>query len=203
MRAQESRISVALVDSMFHYPHEVWDLGLDSLDMFTEEVIDELDAIRWAEEKERPLHGTVVARTGKHNWGAEGSFSEIIMQVSWNAIGGVGAVAVTAAIKTVYGKLKSRAHADVWHSMPSQDQAIEIARSRLHQHYDVAVDRLTVVHSAVDAEAQRQEFEFRHEDGRKFGATVGALAGMPSCTRVWVDGDPLPRPVPEPPDPGN
>lgn len=204
MRAQESRISVALVDDMFHYPHEVWDLALDHLDMFTEEVLDDLDAIPWAEGNEYPNNSTVLAKTGKHSWGAAGSFSEIIMQVSSNAAGGVGAVAVTAAIKSVYEKLKSRADGDVWGSMPSTEQAVEIARSRIHQHYDVAVERLTVLHSSVDVESQRYELAFRHEDGRKFGATVGALSGMPSCTRVWAEGaDPLPRPLPEPPDPGN
>ncbi|MGW3312197.1 hypothetical protein ACWDG9_37080 [Streptomyces sp. NPDC001073] len=204
MRAQESRISVELVADLGHYPHEVWDLGLDQLGMFTEEVIEELDAIAWAEGKDYPNHSTISARTGKHSWGASGSFSEIIMQVSSNAGGGIATVAVTAAIKTVYEKLKSRAYGDTWRSMPDADQAVQIAKSTLYRHYNVAGDRLTVIRLDVDVEAQRYDLEFSHEDGRKFGATVGAIKGMPSCTRVWVEGaDLMPRPLPEPPDPGN
>ncbi|MFF1770136.1 hypothetical protein [Streptomyces sp. NPDC058249] len=204
MRAQESRISVALVEDLGHYPHEVWDLGLDQLDMFTEEVIEELDGIAWAEGNDYPSHSTISARTGKHSWGASGSFSEIVMQISSNAGGGVAAVAVTAAIKNAYEKLMSRAYGDTWRSMPSTEQAVDMAKSRLHQHYNVAVDKLTVIRTDVDVEAQRYDLEFSHEDGRKFGATVGAIKRMPSCTRVWAEGaDLMPRPLPEPPDPGN
>ncbi|GEJ99330.1 hypothetical protein [Streptomyces sp. 1-11] len=199
MRAQESRISVALVSDLCHYPHEVWDLGLDQLDMFTEEVLEELHTIAWAEGNEYPNHSTMSAKTGQHNWGASGSFSEIIMEVSSNAGGGVGAVALTAAIKSVYEKLRSRAYGDVWRSLPSADQAVEIAKSALRRHYDVADARLTVIRSEMDAEAQRHYIEFSHEDGRKFGATVGAIKGMPSCTRVWAEGaDLVPRPIPDP-----
>ncbi|MFJ3761113.1 hypothetical protein [Streptomyces sp. NPDC090080] len=204
MRAQESRVSVALTIDLSHYPYEVWDLALQHLDMFTEEIIDELGTIPWAEGKAYPQHSTVSAKTGEHNWGASGSFSEIIMQVSMNAGGGVGAVALTAAIKSVYGKLKSRSHGDARRSVASLDEAARIARSSLYRYYDVAADRLTVVRSSVDVETQRYELEFRHMDGRRFGAVVGAVTGMPSSTRVWVEGDDLlPRPEPEPPSPGN
>ncbi|MBK3569976.1 hypothetical protein [Streptomyces sp. MBT62] len=199
MRAQESRISVALVGHPIYYPYEVWDLGLDQLDMFTEEVIDELDVIAWAD-GDRNNH-TVSARTGKHSWGAAGSYSEIVMQVSSNVAGGVGAVAITAAIKVVYEKLKGRAQGESWNSIPSSDQAIGLAQDRIHRHYDVDVEKLTVMRSSVDAVAQRYDLEFTHEDGRKFGATVGAIAGMPSCTRVWAEGfEPALRPIPVPPD---
>jgi hypothetical protein len=202
MRAQESRISVALGDDLGHYPDEVWDLDLDHLDMFTEEVIDELDAITWAEGEQAPSHSTVSARTGQHNWGASGSYSEIIMQVSMGTAGGAGATAIAAAVKMVYEKLKSRSQGDSWRRLPSTEEAAGLARSRIHQHYDVAIDKLTVIRSSVDAEAQRYDLEFIHEDGRKFGGTVGAITGMPSCTRVWAE-QPLERPAPSPPDPGN
>jgi hypothetical protein len=109
MRAQESRISVALGDHpAAYYPLEVWDLALDELDMFTEEVIDELSVIPWAENADEPSFSTVSARTTQHNWGASGSSSEIILQVSTGAAGGIGATAIVAAIKTVYEKLKDR-----------------------------------------------------------------------------------------------
>ncbi|MGW3262796.1 hypothetical protein [Streptomyces sp. NPDC001056] len=199
MRAQESRISVALVGHPIYYPYEVWDLGLDQLDMFTEEIIDELDAIAWAD-GERSNH-TVSARTGKHSWGAAGSYSEIVMQISSNVAGGVGAVAITAAIKTVYEKLKGRSQGETWNFMPSAERALGLAQDRIHRNHDVDVEKLTVVQSSADAEAQRYEFEFTHEDGRKFGATVGAIAGMPSCTRVWVQNfEPGLRPLPALPD---
>ncbi|MFF9274587.1 hypothetical protein [Streptomyces griseosporeus] len=203
MKATESHIVVALVEDLGHYPYEVWDLGLDHLDMFTEEVLEELHAIAWAEGNRYPSHYTMGGRTGQHNWGASGSFSEIIMQVASNAGGGVGAVATTAAIKSVYEKLRSRAHGDAWRTMPSEERAVELAKSRLHQHYAVAVDKLTVIRSDMDVQAQRYDIELSHEDGRKFGATVGAIRGMPSCTRVWAEGaDLMPRPAPTPPDPG-
>lgn len=204
MRAQESRVTVALVSDLSHYPYEVWDLALQHLDMFTEEVIDELGTIPWAEGEKYPRHSTVAAQTGEHNWGASGSFSEIVMQVSTNAGGGVGAVALTAAIKSVYDRLKSRAHGDARRSVPSLEEAALIAKSSLYRHYDVAADGLTVVRSSIDIDAQRYELTFRHEDGRKFGAVVGALAGMPSCTRVWAEGDDLlPRPELEPSSAGD
>ncbi|MFC8779717.1 hypothetical protein ACFYY9_11190 [Streptomyces nigra] len=202
MRAQETRVSVALGDDLGHYPDEVWDLELDHLDMFTEEIIDELDAIPWAEGNHAPSHSTVSAQTSKHSWGSSGSYSEIIMQVSTGTAGGVGATAIAAAIKVVYEKLKSRARGDSWRRMPSIEEATRLAQSRIHRHYNVAVDKLTLVRSEVDTETQRYDLEFSHEDGRKFGATVGAVSGMPSCTRVWADG-PLARPAPEPVDPGN
>ncbi|MFD4117093.1 hypothetical protein ACFWSJ_27035 [Streptomyces niveus] len=204
MRAQESRISVALGDDLGCYPVEVWDLELDHLDMFTEEVIDALNAISWAEGNEFPSHSSVSARTAQHNWGASGSFSEIVMQLSLGTAGGVGATAITAAIKATYEKLRGRAQGDPWQSMPSTEDAVRLARSRIHRHYDVDVEKLTVVRSNIDSETQRYDLEFSHEDGRKFGATVGAMTGLPSCTRVWVEGtEPIPRPVPEPTNPGN
>ncbi|WP_432174562.1 hypothetical protein [Streptomyces sp. Tue6028] len=204
MRAQESRISVALVETLHHYPSEVWELGLVHLDMFTEEVVEELDAIAWSEGNEYPNHSSISAKTGKFNWGASGSFAEIIMEVSSNAGGGVGAVAVTAAIKSVYEKFRSRSQSGAWQSMPSPDEAVSIAKSSLHRHYNVAFDNLAVVRSDADAESRRYDFEFSHSDGRKFGATVGAIKGIPSCTRVWAEGnDLMPRPDPTPPDPGN
>lgn len=202
MRAQESRISVALGDDLGHYPDEVWHLELDHLDMFTEQVIDELDAIPWAEGKQAPSHSTVSAKTGKHSWGASGSYSEIIMQVSTGTAGGVGATAIAAAIKVVYEKLKGRAQGDSWRRMPSAEEAARLGRSRIHQYYDVAVDKLTVVRSSADMETRRHDLEFIHEDGRKFGATIGAITGMPSCTRVWAVG-PLERPAPTPPNQGD
>lgn len=205
MRAQESRVSVALGDHpAVYYPLEVWDLSLDELDMFTEEIIDELGVIPWAENADVPSFSTVSARTTQHNWGASGSSSEIILQVSTGAAGGIGATAIVAAIKTVYEKLKDRSRGDSWGSVPSIEDAVRIATAHIHQHYDVAIDKLTVTRSSLDAEAGRHDLDFVHEDGRKFGATVGAIAEMPSCTRVWAEGgDLMPRPAPTPPGPGN
>ncbi|MCQ9179834.1 hypothetical protein KMT30_12525 [Streptomyces sp. IBSBF 2953] len=116
----------------------------------------------------------------------------------------LGATAIVAAIKTVYEKLKDRSRGDSWGSVPSIDDAVRIATARIHQHYDVAIDKLTFTRSSLDAEARRHDLVFIHEDGRKFGAPVGAIAEMPSCTRVGAEGVGLvPRPAPTPPDPGN
>ncbi|WP_428952012.1 hypothetical protein [Streptomyces sp. cg35] len=204
MRAQESRISVAVVETLEHYPNEVWEIRLTHLDMFTEEVLDELDTIAWCEGNHYPNHSSISAKTGKHNWGASGSFADILMEVSSNTGGGIGAVAITAAIKSVYEKFKKRSQGGAWQSMPSAEEAVSHAKSSLYQHYNVAFDSLTVVRSDADAESLRHDFEFSHSDGRKFGATVGAIKGIPSCIRVWAEGDDLmPRPDPTPPDPGN
>lgn len=111
---------------------------------------------------------------------------------------------ITAAVRAAYEKLKGRSRGDAWSSVPSADEATRLAMSRLSQHYDVAIEKLTVVQSSVDTESQRYELAFVHEDGRKFGATVGALAEMPSCTRVWSEATtPMPRPLPTPPDAGH
>ncbi|WP_158709341.1 MULTISPECIES: hypothetical protein [unclassified Streptomyces] len=201
MRAQESRISVSLGDDLGRYPDEVWELELNHLDMFVEEVIDELNTVIWAEERDVPLHSTVSARTGVHNWGASGSFSEVIMQVTTGTAGGIGATAIAAAIKVVFEKLKSRAEQRVW-QIRSLEEAEQLARSGLHRHYQVAVEKLTLVQSAIDAESHRYDLEFAHEDGRKFGAVVGALETTPSCLRLWADG-PITRPAPEPPASGS
>ncbi|MET8577232.1 hypothetical protein [Streptomyces sp. NPDC005012] len=204
MKAQESHISVALVRDLAHYPHEVWDLRLGQLDMFTEEVIEELDRIAWAEGNEYPNYSAISAKTGKFNWGASSSFSEILMELSTNAGGAVVGGAVILCIKSTYEKLISRARGDVWKSMPSVEEAVGIGKSRLNRHYDVAVEKLTLIRTDVDAEAQCYEFEFTHEDGRKFKAIVGAIKGIPSCTRVSAEGaNVMPRPAPEPPDSGN
>lgn len=106
-KAQESRISVRLADHPVYYPQEAWDLDLDHLDMCTEEAIDELTALRWAENNEWPNHSVVSAKTMQHEWGASGSFSEILMQISTGAVGGVGAADIGGAIKAACGRLKS------------------------------------------------------------------------------------------------
>lgn len=107
MRAQESRISVALGDHpAAYYPLEVWDLALDELDMFTEEVIDELSVIPWAKNADVPSFSTVSARTTQHNWGASGSSSEIIMQVSTGAAGGIGARAIVNTCGSVVSQFR-------------------------------------------------------------------------------------------------
>ncbi|MFF0432389.1 hypothetical protein ACFYU9_09240 [Streptomyces sp. NPDC004327] len=199
MKAQEALISVRLVDHPVYYPQEAWDIQLDHLDMYTEEVLEELAIIRWAETSEWPTHSTVSANTTQHNWGASGSFSEIIMQVSTGAMGGVGAAAIAGSIKAIYAKLRARSQGETWSNIPSAEEASRLAKSRLHLHYDVAMDKLTVSRSDIDAEAERYDFNFVHEDGRKFGATVGAAKGIPSCTRVWMEtAHPILRPTREP-----
>ncbi|MFC7929016.1 hypothetical protein [Streptomyces cinereoruber] len=60
----------------------------------------------------------------------------------------------------------------------------------------MAVDKLRVTGSNVDADAERYEIDFVHEDGRKFGAIVGAVEGIPSCTVVRMEaGEPVLRPL--------
>ncbi|WP_406337662.1 hypothetical protein [Streptomyces sp. NBC_00649] len=204
MRAQETQISVALSDDRGYYPQEVWDLCIDHLDMYTEEILDELGSIAWAEGNQYPNNSSIAATTGQLNWGASGSYSEILMQVSTGTAGGVGATAIAAAIKVAYEKIKSRARVGaVWDNFPSADQAEAVAKSRLHQHYGVMIEKLTVTRSDVNTETRRYELELRHEDGRTFGAVFGAIESMPSCTRIWADGEPMLRPEPTLPEQGN
>ncbi|MGA5498191.1 hypothetical protein ACPCSP_27965 [Streptomyces cinereoruber] len=198
VKAQEARVSIELVEHPTYYPEEAWDLDLDLLDMVTEEVMEELAAISWAEGKKYPNFNAVSAKTSQLNWGASGSFTEILMQVSVGAAGGAGGTAIHAAIKLVYEKLKSRSQGESWSNIPSADEAARLAKSRLHQHYGVAADKLRVTGSNVDADAERYEIDFVHEDGRKFGAIVGAVKGIPSCTVVRMEsGEPVLRPLPD------
>ncbi|MFF2787597.1 hypothetical protein ACFVT6_12630 [Streptomyces sp. NPDC058049] len=192
MKAQESRIAVQVVDYPTEPPLEAWDLQLDHLDMYVEEVMEELQAVRWAEKGGAPNHCTIEAKSSRHNWGGSGTFSEIVMQVSTGTVGGVGATAIAAAIKIAYERLRDRSQGESWSTIPSADEAVRLARSRLHLHYGADSDKLSVTSSEVDASIQRYDLEFSHEDGRQFGATVGAIDGIPSCTRVWMRG-PTPR----------
>ncbi|MFI9598257.1 hypothetical protein ACIHCX_00015 [Streptomyces sp. NPDC052043] len=189
MKTPESHITVAIVEAPDSDPNEVWDLGFWQLDMFTEEVIAELETIAWAEGNEYPNNYSVGARSGRLNWGASGSFSEIILQVGTGTAAGVGAPAITAAIKSVYQKLKKRAQRESLESAPTIEDAEQLAKARIHEHYHVAMDRLTVIRSEIATESHRYDFEFSSEDGRKFGATVGAIEGISSCTRIWSEGN--------------
>lgn len=200
MKPQESHISVALVEDLAFYPQEVWDLGLTQLDMLTEEIVAEFDAITWAGGSEYPDHSAISAKLGRLEWGASGSFGEFALDVATGSAGGVGAVATVAAIKAMFEKLKGRSQRESWDDVPTEDRAILLTKSRIHRHYGVAEDKLTVVRSDVDTLASRYDLEFLHEDGRKFGATVGAIAGIATCTRIWSEGgDPFPRPTLEAP----
>ncbi|MEU3555067.1 hypothetical protein [Streptomyces fragilis] len=109
---EETHIAVALQHDPGCYPDEVWDVALHHLDMYTEEVLEELKAIAWAENKEYPSYSSISARSGVHNWGASGSFSELLMQVSTGTAGGVGAAAIIGATKLAYEKLKSRSRGE-------------------------------------------------------------------------------------------
>ncbi|MFC8412422.1 hypothetical protein [Streptomyces coelicoflavus] len=194
---EETHIAVVLQDDHGCYPDEVWDVVLRHLDMYTEEVLQELKTIAWAENKKFPNHSSISARSGVYDWGASGSFSELLMQVSTGTVGGVGAMAIAGATKLVYEKLKSRSRGEAWSQIPTLERAVELASARIHQHYEVAIDELTVARSDVDMEAQRYDIDFVHADGRRFGATVGAITGMPWCTRIWSEGtEPLRRPEP-------
>ncbi|MEU2396877.1 hypothetical protein ABZ764_02640 [Streptomyces pseudogriseolus] len=194
---EETHIAVALQDDPCCYPDEVWDVSLRHLDMYTEEVLEELKTIAWAENKKYPSHSSISARSGVRDWGSSGSFSELLMQVSTGTVGGAGAMAIAGATKLVYTKLKSRSRGEAWSQVPTLERAVELASARIHQHYEVVIDELTVTRSDVDMEAQRFDIEFVHTDGRRFGATVGAITGMPWCTRIWSEGaEPLRRPEP-------
>lgn len=199
MRPQESYISVSLVEDLSFYPQEVWGICLCDLDLFTEEIVAELDKISWADGNEYPRSRTFSARYGVHEWGASGSFANIAMQLATDAAGGASAVAVVAAIGAVFRKLKSRSQGEMWRTVPTTEEAIRLAKARIKEHYDIAVDNLEVIASEIDAEANRYDLTFAHSDGRKFGATVGAVSGLATCVRVWSDGATrVPRPLPEP-----
>ncbi|MEU6392862.1 hypothetical protein [Streptomyces sp. NPDC046939] len=126
----------------------------------------------------------------------------MIMQVTTGTAGGIGATAITAAIKVVFEKLKNSAEQGDWPQVQTLDEAEQLARSGLHRHYQVAVEKLNLVRSGIDAESHRYDLEFVHEDGRKFGAVVGALESTPSCLRLWAD-DPAERPAPDLPTSGS
>ncbi|GHF80239.1 hypothetical protein [Streptomyces griseosporeus] len=186
MQAQESRVTVQIVSHPTAYPEEVWEVNLEHISMSTEEILDELSKIAWAEGGEYPAHFVLRGQHGHHSWGASGSFGEFVLQLSSGMGGGLGVVAVQAAIKSTFEKIRKRAARDSWENLATEEEAQNVARMKINSHYDVALDDLTLVGSDVDAQAAKYAFNFRDAQGRSFGAEVMPLEGIVCCSRIWM-----------------
>ncbi|MFI1923437.1 hypothetical protein [Streptomyces sp. NPDC020377] len=176
---------VKLTDHPTSAPDEVWILSLDGFQMPSEDVIKELLSLTHLPGGDYPVMSHIGSRQGITNWGASSSFVEFILEMSSSGLGGVGTVAVAAAIKSRYAKFRDRSRGDHWGDMISEETALELARMRIAAQYDVDRESLRLSRSETDAASQRFEFTFNHPDGRSFGAEIGILRRAPTCTRIW------------------
>ncbi|MFJ3580972.1 hypothetical protein ACIPPS_01875 [Streptomyces sp. NPDC090127] len=176
---------VKLMDHPTSEPDEVWILSVDSFEMATEEVIKELQALTWLPDAEYPLMSHISVRHGITNWGASSTFAEFVLEMGAGGLGGVEAVAVTAAIRSLYGKFRGRSQGDHWGDMIPEDTAAAEAKRRIAAQYEVEAETLTLSRSETDAANKTFDFTFTHSDGRSFGAQVGVLRDSPTCMRIW------------------
>ncbi|MET9460523.1 hypothetical protein ABZY05_36480 [Streptomyces canus] len=185
VQAQESRITVQIVPHPTAYPEEVWEVDLEHVDMSTEEILEELSRIAWAEGGKYPANFVLSGRHGHHSWGASGSFAEFVIQMSSGMGGGLGVLAVQAAIKGAFEKIRKRATRDSWENLASEEEARNLARMKIHAHYDIPLEDLALTGSQADASTATYAFSFTGL-GKKFGAQVTTLEGITCCTKVWM-----------------
>ncbi|WP_327375416.1 hypothetical protein OG393_16545 [Streptomyces sp. NBC_01216] len=166
-------------------PDQVWVLSLDTFQMPADDVIKELEALTWLPGAEYPVMSHISARQGVTNWGASSSFMEFVLEMSSSGLGGVATLAVSAAVKELYSKLRGRSQGDHWGDVISEETAVAVAKQRIASQYGVEGDSLTLSRSETDAANRSFHFAFSHPDGRSFGAEVGILKDAPTCMRIW------------------
>ncbi|MCI4039898.1 hypothetical protein [Streptomyces sp. TRM75563] len=166
-------------------PDEVWILSLDSFQMPADDVIKDLQALTWLPGAEYPAMSHISYRQGIANWGSSSSFMEFILQVSSDGMAGVGTVAVSAAIKKLYSKLRERSQGDHWGDLVPEETAIAVAKQRIASQYSLESESLTLTQSEADVANRSFRFTFSHPDGGSFGAEVGILKDAPTCMRIW------------------
>lgn len=169
-------------------PEVSWILPLDALDMSVEETIEQLQALTWSTGEDYPVMSSLQSRYGIHNWGSSSSFAEFILSLSAGGLGSLGATAIDAAVRESFRKLRDRARGDDWGDMISEEDAMNVAKSRIVSQYNVEAEVLTVRKVETDVVERSHEFEFVHADGRSFGAVVGIFKDSPTCMRIWRSG---------------
>ncbi|MFD5103611.1 hypothetical protein [Streptomyces albidochromogenes] len=185
MTPSTTTVIVHLTDHPSGDPETSWIIALDSLDLPVEDVMSELQTLTWLAGDEYPAMSSLQSRQGVYNWGASNSFAEFVLSVASGGIGGLSAMAIDAAVRDLFTKLRERANGDDWGSVISEENASQVARSRIATQYGVPSDELTIQRAETDATIRTHEFLFRHTDGRTFGAVVGIVKDSPTCMRIW------------------
>ncbi|MFE8960319.1 hypothetical protein [Streptomyces iakyrus] len=185
MTPSTTTVIVNLTDHPSGDPETSWIIALDSLDLPVEDIMSELEKLTWLAGDEYPAFSSLQSRQGVYNWGASNSFAEFILSVASGGMGGLSAIAIDAAVRDMFRKLRERANGDDWGDVISEENASQVARSRLATQYNVPSDELTTLRAETNTEQRTHEFLFRHSDGRKFGAVVGIVKDSPTCMRIW------------------
>ncbi|MEU5329075.1 hypothetical protein [Streptomyces parvus] len=188
MEPISTTVIVNLTDHPGVEPEVAWILPLDALDMSVEETIEQLQALTWSTGDEVPVMSSLQSRYGIHNWGSSSSFAEFILSLSAGGLGSLGATAIDAAVRESLRKLRDRARGDNWGDVISEEDALDLAKSRIASHYTIEAEALTVRRAQTDAVERSHEFDFVHTDGRSFGAVVGIFKDSPTCMRIWRTG---------------
>ncbi|MFD5265263.1 hypothetical protein [Streptomyces sp. NPDC058335] len=176
---------VNLTDHPSVEPETSWIISLDSLDVPVEDVVSELETLTWLAGDEYPAMSSLRSRQSVFNWGASGSSAEFVLSIASGGLGGLSAMAIDTAVRDVFRKLRERANGDDWGNAISEENASQVARSRIATQYSVPSDELTALRAETDIGQRTHEFLFRHSDGRTFGAVVGLVKDSPTCMRIW------------------
>ncbi|MFF7394555.1 hypothetical protein ACFZAE_39850 [Streptomyces scabiei] len=185
MTPSTTTVIVNLTDHPSGDPETSWIIALDSLAVSVEDVMSELERLTWLAGEEYPAMSSLQSRQGAYNWGASSSFAEFVLSIASGGMGGLSAMAVDAAVRDVFRKLRERANGDDWGNVISEEEASQVAMSRIATQYGVPSEELTVQRAETYATTPAHEFLFRHADGRTFGAVVGIVKDSPTCMRIW------------------
>ncbi|GAB3952919.1 hypothetical protein [Streptomyces sparsus] len=186
MRSYSSTtVIVNLTEHPQSEPETSWIIALDSLDMSVEDTASQLESLTWLSGEQYPVMSSLNSRHGVHNWGASSSFAEFILNVSAGGLGGLGAAAVDAAVRDLFGKFRERSAGDQWGNVISEEDAARVALARISTQYGVPSTELTIHKALTDAANCSHEFSFKHADGRAYGAVVGIVEDSPTCMRLW------------------
>ncbi|MBT2871273.1 hypothetical protein [Streptomyces sp. McG7] len=185
MKPSTTTVIVNLTDHPSDDPETSWIIALDSLDFPIEDVMSELEALAWLAGGEYPVMSNLQSRQGVYNWGSSHSFAEFVLSIASGGIGGLSAMAIDTAVKDLFRKFRERANGDDWGDAISEENASQVARSRIATQYSVLPDELTTQRVETDTAQRTHEFLFRHTDGRTFGAVVGIVKDSPTCMRIW------------------
>ncbi|MEU3492186.1 hypothetical protein ABZ747_01665 [Kitasatospora cineracea] len=186
MDVLSSRFSIRLTRQPAYYPREVWTLEFPEVELPAEQAEKDLSEIATLNgQLPNPVsHYLRVTRT-RTSWGAAGSFGDFVIEVSAGILGGAGTVGLTAGVKTVVDKIKSRAHGVLAGTPLTHVQAADLVRSHIELHYSEPSASLVETESSIELDSGGYQFSFKAPSGLEYGGTVGEIAGTPSCTRVW------------------
>ncbi|MFI8080590.1 hypothetical protein ACIF6L_07370 [Kitasatospora sp. NPDC086009] len=186
MDVLSSRFSIRLTDQLACYPREVWTLEFPEVELPAEQAESDLSEIATLSgQLPHPVSHRLRVTRVRTAWGAAGSYGDFIIEVSAGILGGAGTAGLTAGVRTVIDKIKSRA-LDGLNAVPlTRDQAAELVRTHIELHYSEPAATLVEAESVLAIETGGFEFSFKASTGLTYGGTVGEIAGTPSCTRVW------------------